>query len=159
MNKWVLLLIIIELVGFPLALIWTLNTNSGLAVTALIVLCTIGSLGIAVAVMCGMWNPSLKSYPPVEPAPDAVRKNYQSLSLGLINMGLSIHIAVDDQYLHLTPVKLLRACHAASASIPWDALEPMGGRKSTVVKLNGIHTITGPRWCMELVAARHDQQH
>lgn len=158
MKKVALLLILFELVAFPLLLIWVLKTNNPTATTLLILVCILGTLGIVIAVMCGMWNPALKPYPPIEPADDAISKNYQSISLGLVNMGLSVHISVDDSYLHLTPVKPMRACGAASASIPWDALKPMAGRRSTVVKLGGIHTITGPRWCMELVAARQDQQ-
>lgn len=158
MKKLVLLLVLVELIGFPLLLIWVLKTNSPVAITLLIILCCVGSLGIGAAVMCGMWNPALKNHPPVEPAEDAIRRNFQSFSLGMVNMGLAVHVAVDSNYLHLTPAKLIRMFGAHAASIPWSAMRPLGGKRPTVVTLDGIHRLTGPRWCMELVSTREEQQ-
>ena len=132
-----------------------LTTNSPIAIALLIVLSVLGSFGLAALVMCGMWHPVMRQWPPREPAPDAVRRNFQSFSLGLVNLGLSVHVAADEDYLHLQPASLIRLMGAVSASIPWTAMEPMSGRRGTAVKL-GTHTFVGPRWCMELVAPNSD---
>ena len=158
MKKAVLLLILFEIVAFPLLLIWVLKTSNSAATTLLILVSILGTLGIGATVMCGMWNPALKNHPPVKPADDTVCRNFQSFSLGMINMGWSVHVAVDEQYLHLSPVKFMRMLGARSASIPWEAMKPLGGNRATVVTLDQRHRLTGPRWCMELVAARQEQQ-
>jgi len=155
MKPIVLALVILEVVAFPLLLIWVLTTSSPTAIALLIILSVCGSFGLAALVMCGMWNPVMRQWPPREPAPDAVRRNFQSFSLGLINLGLSVHVAADDHFLHLQPASLIRLMGAVSTSIPWTAMEPMAGRRGTAVKL-GAHTFVGPRWCMELVEPNSD---
>ena len=96
-----------------------------------------------------LWNPVMAPFPPVDPAEDAVRRACQSFSVGLMNLSLSMHVAVDLDYLHLNPASYLRACGARGASIPWDACEPsapsLGGLHT--VRLNA-NTITGPSWCL-----------
>ena len=155
MKPVVLVCVLLELIAFPLLLVWVLKTNSPVAVTLLIIVCIPGAFGIAALCMTMMWNPIMRAWPPCEPAPDAVRRNFQSFSLGLLNLGLSIHVAADDEHLHLTPARLIRWMGAIPASIPWNAMQPMAGRKGTAVKL-GPHTMIGPRWCMELVAPADD---
>ena len=151
MKKVALLLVLIEIIAFPLLLIWVLKTNNPAAITLLIIVCIVGTFSIASTVMCGMWNPALKHHPPVEPEVDAVRRDFQSFSLGLVNMGWSVHVAVDAHHLHLTPIKPMRMFGARSASIPWSAMKPAGGNRSTVVTLDGRHRLIGPQWCMELI--------
>ena len=155
MKPAVLVCVLLELIAFPLLLIWVLKTNSPVAVTLLIIVCIPGAFGIAALCMTMMWNPIMRAWPPRQPGPEAVRRNFQSFSLGLLNLGLSIHVAADDEYLHLQPARLIRWMGAVSTSIPWNAMEPMAGRKATAVKL-GPHTMIGPRWCMELVSPRTD---
>ena len=155
MKPMVLALVLFEVIAFPLLLIWVLSTNSPTAITLLIVVSLGGSLGLGALIMCGTWNPVMRQWPPLDPAPDAVRRNFQSFSLGLVNLGLSVHVAADDHFLHLRPASLIRLMGAVSTSIPWSAMEPMAGRRGTAVKL-GVHTFIGPRWCMELVAPNSD---
>ena len=155
MKPAVLVCVLLELIAFPLLLIWVLKTNSPVAVILLIVVCTVGAFGIAALCISSMWNPIMRQWSPREPAENAVRRNFQSFSLGLLNLGLSIHVAADDAYLHLQPARFIRWMGAVPASIPWNAMEPMAGRKGTAVKL-GPHTMIGPRWCMELVSPRTD---
>ncbi len=157
MKKAALLLILFELVAFPLLLIWVLKTNNPAAVTLLVLVSLLGTGGIVSAVMCGMWNPALKPHPPVEPEVDAVRRDFQSFSLGLVNMGWSVHVAADAHHLHLTPIKPMRLLGARSASIPWSAMRPVGGSRSTVVTLDGRQRLIGPRWCMELITTSEDE--
>lgn len=155
MKPAVLVAVLCELIAFPLLLVWVLATNNPVAIWLLIAVSVLGSFGIAALCMTMMWNPIMRAWPPREPGPDAVRRNFQSFSLGLLNLGLSIHVAADDEHLHLTPARLIRWMGAIPASIPWNAMQPMGGRKATAVKL-GHHTMIGPRWCMELVAPADD---
>ena len=153
MKKVALVLILFELVAFPLLLIWVLKSNDPTAVTLLILVSLLGTLGIVSGVMHGMWNPALRNHPPLEPADGAVCRTFQSFSLGLVNMGWSVHVAADAHHLHLTPVKFMRMIGARAASIPWSAMRPVGGNRSTVVMLDGRHRLTGPRWCMELAGS------
>ncbi len=101
-----------------------------------------------------LWQPMVAAHPPVEPAEDAVRRRFQSFGLGIVNMGFSIHVAADEKFLHLTPILPLRFFGAVPCSIPWSALEPIrrGTRPVRSARLRpGRYTLTGPRWCMELV--------
>ena len=105
-------------------------------------------LAMAMAAFHFLWRPMLVDYPAVEPAPDAVRRNFQSFGIGIVNMGLSIHVAVDETYLHLTPFRLWRLLGASPASIPWSVMEPVGS-SGRVVRFDG-RRMDGPKWCMEL---------
>ena len=110
---------------------------------------------IMVTAMRWLWNPVMAPYPPVEPAAYAERRSCQSFSVGLLNLSLSIHAAVDDNFLHLTPASLLRIFGARGASIPWNACEP--SKKAVLgthsVTING-NIINGPAWCLEPFAGR-----
>ncbi len=94
-----------------------------------------------------LWNPAVSAYPPVPPAADALHKTYQSFSLGIVNMGFSIHASTDEMYLHLTPIAPMRFFGARAASIPWSALKP-GKRVKTTAMLDGL-VLQGPAWCFE----------
>ncbi len=101
-----------------------------------------------------LWKPMVAAHPPREPAEDAVRRRFQSFGLGIVNMGFSIHVAADEQYLHLTPVLPLRLFGAMPCSIAWSALEPVrrGNRPVRAARLRpGGYLLSGPKWCMELV--------
>ena len=151
MKPFVVVCILLQIVGFPVLLVWVLKTDSPIALVLLIVVSTLGSLGIGAACMHFTWNSTMRTWPPRDPAPDAIRRNFQSFSLGLINLGWSVHVAADKEFLHLRPATLVRWLGAASASIPWQAMQPLGGRRGTAVRL-GHHTMIAPRWCVELVS-------
>ena len=53
-----------------------------------------------------LWNRMVSPFPPREVPRSATRRCFQSFSWGLVNMGLSIHAATDDTYLHLEPLLL-----------------------------------------------------
>src|ERR1043165_9130544 len=100
------------------------------------------------------WTPMVERYPAVEPAPDAVRRGFQSFNSGSLNFGGCIHVAVDHAYQHLRPAWLARRLGAGAASIPWDriAIARSGARKSRA-RIDGTSIeLTGPRWCMELAS-------
>ena len=97
-----------------------------------------------------VWNPMLAPYPPVAPAENAVSRSYQSFSLGAVNLAFSVHVVVDDAYLHLSPAGYLRMFGACGASISWDACGPSKPSVlgTAIVSLNGTE-ISAPRWCLQ----------
>jgi len=104
------------------------------------------------AILRAGWRPLTIRYPATEPAPDAVRRNFQSFRLGIINLGFCIHVAVDEHYLHLSPARILRWCGTGATSIPWSAIEPGGpvmGGKWMKSSIDG-RTLLGPTWCLSL---------
>ncbi len=108
--------------------------------------------GIIWAVVRVGWSPWMRVYPPLEPSPDAVRRNFQSFRFGLLNFGLSIHVAADDEHLHLIPAKLLRWCSARPISIPWDRIqvEKRSSRRTMIQARVDGKQLMGPAWCLEL---------
>lgn len=99
-----------------------------------------------------LWHPLHQTYPPQSPADDAVRKQLQSFRIGALNLSHSIHVAVDETHLHLTPAKVLRWMGAKPVSIPWDVIELIKRSrftKSATIRI-GKHRIVGPIWCLQL---------
>ena len=72
--------------------------------------------------------------------------------MGVLNFTKCVHVAVDEHYLHLTPITPLRWLGAKPASIPWDRITVVkrsrSGRRITVKIAN--RTVLGPAWCLEL---------
>lgn len=100
------------------------------------------------------WRELAKSFPAQPVEADGVRKNFQSFRLGMINLGMCVHVAVDGKHLHLFPALFMRlTMRAAPCSIPWNAiaLEPRQKptRRMLAAKI-GKQELLGPRWCMEL---------
>ncbi len=118
--------------------------------------CLGGIVVLAAAAFHLLWRPMLAPFPPQEPAPDAVRRRFQSFGIGIVNMGCSIHVAVDEHYLHLVPLAIWRALGARPASIPWSAMEPVG-TSGRVVRVAG-HRLDGPKWCLELAGEGSERQ-
>lgn len=128
--------------------IWLVQSPGTVPTTGAVIVAFGAIAVIASAAFRLLWNPMLSAFPARPPAPDAVRRRFQSFGLGIVNMGLSIHAAVDDDALHLTPLAVWRWLGAQPASIPWDAMEPVG-TSGRVVRVNG-HRLDGPKWCMSL---------
>ena len=106
---------------------------------------------ILYAVIKGSWMRLQQVHPAAEPATDAVRKNFQSFKIGLLNLGMSVHVAVDERALHLFPAAIIRWFGARPASVPWGEIEvKKRGRFTTHVRIAGAD-VFGPHWCFELV--------
>ena len=86
---------------------------------------------------------------------DANRTLASALSgFEIVNMALGVHVAVDDEYLHLEPLAIWRCLGARPASIPWTAMEPVG-TNGRVVRVAG-HRLDGPKWCLSLASPGND---
>ncbi len=125
----------------------------GWAVILVILLVVMVDFVVIGAILAGcraQWNPLRERHPPVDPAPDAVTKRFQSFKVGIINLGWSLHVSVDTSHLHLRPTRLARLIGVCATSVPWDDIhiERAKGRwwKAKVANL----TMYGPAWCFEL---------
>ncbi len=96
------------------------------------------------------WNPIAEAHPRTAPAPDAVTRRRQGISVGLVNLGMCFTISVDEHALHLVPNALGRLLGLRPASIPWDAIEAKKrGRFFSRVRVAG-RDLAAPRWCLDL---------
>ena len=150
-----LLVLLLEIIAFTAVAVWVLRQAGLLSGTVVGLVCFGGIVLIVATVFHLLWRPMLKAFPPRQPAPDAVRRRFQSFGLGIVNMGFSIHVAADDEYLHLVPLAIWRSLGARPASIPWSSMKPVGKSKR-VVRVNG-HRLDGPKWCMELAFPRQEK--
>ena len=100
------------------------------------------------------WKPLEAVFPARRPSDASFGRNFQSFSFGLANYGFSIHVVIDDEYLHLSPIWFLSKLGMKPISIPWDAIEPLSTRwlagKTTRVRIRK-QTVVGPKWCFELL--------
>lgn len=99
-----------------------------------------------------MWKPLSDAFPARPPAADAVRKEFQSISIGIFNLGLCAHLTVDDEYLHIDPAAFLRWFRMTGMSIPWESVRPKKRSrffKQVTVRIRNAD-ITGPAWAFGL---------
>ena len=123
-------------------------------VIAIVVSLTLLEIATFVTIIKLGWGPLPREFPAREPGDDAVWRRYQSFRLGLMNLGYCIHVAADEQYLHLVPIKPLRILGGRTASIPWEAIriENRSRRGKWITARVGTHTLRGPSWCLELAS-------
>jgi hypothetical protein len=145
-----LLAILLESVVYALVVVWVIRQPGPLSIGVMLTLSMLATPAILTAAFHWLWRPMVAPYPPHEPAEDAVRRSYQSFGLGLFNMTFSMHAAVDDEHLHLVPLRIWRVLGATPLSIPWSAMEPARPR-GLAARIGGRHVLRGPRWCMSLV--------
>ncbi|MHC4220071.1 MAG: hypothetical protein ACYSU7_16625 [Planctomycetota bacterium] len=121
-------------------------------IAGIIVFSIVETLVILWAVVHFGWSPIHKKFPTRAPDAEAVTRSYQSFKVGILNLGFSVHVAVDEHFLHLTPAAYLRGFGAGTLSIPWEAItvekRSRSGRWITI-KIDKW-TIMGPAWCLEL---------
>lgn len=103
------------------------------------------------AMVNAQWTPLVARYPARPISPDAVRRDFQSYRIGLLNLGGMLHTAVDDAHLHLLPAAFGRLCRMRPVSVPWEAIEPVRrrGNRHAEVKF-GTETVVGPSWALGL---------
>ena len=138
-----LMLIEIALVG---SIVLVLRYAPVIATPFITVAVVVGVAGICRAAFSLIYNPLVQAFPAQQIPPYATQRTYQTFSFGSVNMALSIHVAVDDDYLHITPILPWRWLGAHAASIPWSSMVP--GRVANVVQVHNWNMV-GPKWCLE----------
>lgn len=118
-------------------------------ITSYVILMPVMIFWIMFSAIRWLWNPVMALFPPTEPAEESVSRRFQSFSLGLLNLGFSVHATIDADALHLRLAGYLRIFGARDASIPWSAMSPPrpGVMGSTMVMINGS-ALRGPSWCL-----------
>ncbi|MGD9691122.1 MAG: hypothetical protein AB7K52_11440 [Phycisphaerales bacterium] len=96
------------------------------------------------------------TFPARPKAPDAVRREFQGIGLDLLNLGGSVHISVDEHYLHIDPVWIMRAFRMPPASIPWESIQLVKrGRRWWPAKAKvGKFELRAPDWCLALAEGK-----
>jgi hypothetical protein len=107
-----------------------------------------------------MWGPWQQKFPAQPVAADAVTREFQSFKFGMMNCGYSIHVSVDDHFLHLAPAAFLRLFGLRAFSIPWEEIvvTRRRGRGKWIDAKVGINTLRGPAWCLEIAQPASDDQ-
>lgn len=91
------------------------------------------------------------SYPPTTPLPTAVRRNFQSLRIDMLNLGFSTHIAVDERMIHLQPSGVMRLLRLPGASIPWEAFSNVKHKNTRYAQAKlGKLDVLFPMWAMKV---------
>ncbi len=152
MRALIILLVILGICAlWSISLIWVLKSpNNSYAIGLLITTSILEAPIIGVLVFKGIWLPIARQYPVQPLADDAITKRFQSFSLGIINMGWSIHASVDDRFLHLKPLKPFRWFGADPMSIPWNEMKILD-RKGRSVHIGNGQRLEGPAWCFEML--------
>ena len=120
---------------------------------AVLVACAI-LLSVAIAIVIGrafigsLWNALANAHEATEPDAGAVRKNFQTFAIGPVNLGFCVHVAVDEQFLHLLPSRFLKLCGAKPMSVPWEAITMKKKGKRTSIVMIGRQAVIGPTWCL-----------
>lgn len=102
----------------------------------------------------GQFRDLARRYPARTPREGSVRRDFQSIRLGMINLGGCVHLEVDEDALHVHPTAFLRWLRAPGFSVPWDQVRSLKDRGAQIlVRLGsgpGAVEMSGPRWCLEL---------
>lgn len=152
------IIVLIVVIAIDAALfVWLIANPSAANAAALVVLSLAIVPIVALLAFHMIWRPLFTRYPPQRPSLGAERRRFQSMSIGIVNMGFSVHIATDEEFLHLEPLGVWQVLGACAASIPWSALVPASPAANfspfgVAVTLDG-QTITAPKWCLERVLA------
>lgn len=106
------------------------------------------------AVIESNWTPISDAFPLAAapaPRPDAVRREFCSLKIGMLSLGWSVHLTVDEAYLRFEPAMIGRVLGMKPAAAPWSEVKHLGnrGRHAALVSVRGTE-ILGPRDIFEI---------
>lgn len=110
-------------------------------------------IGAVFSVAAGSARTIAEKFPAKAVRPDAVRREFQSVAIGMGNWGGSYHLAVDEQHLHMEPAWLMRKLRVRTASVPWDQVKRARGtlpRRGRGIATIGGETVRLPVWALEL---------
>jgi hypothetical protein len=64
-----------------------------------------------------------KAFPPQPHLPNTPTRNFRTVRIGIINLGGSVHIAIDGNHVHLAPSWFARRIGMTPASVPHACIE------------------------------------
>lgn len=82
------------------------------------------------AIVSSNYGPLTEDFPAEEIPPEAHYKRRQSLAFGLLNLGFSVAVAVDDHAVHLKPEPWARWMGIRPVSIPRGSMSAIGKPRS-----------------------------
>lgn len=106
------------------------------------------------AVIESNWTPIADAFPFAKapaPSPGAVRREFCSLKVGMLSLGWSVHLTVDESYLRFEPAMIARVLGMKPVAAPWGEVKYLRerGRHGAVVSVRGTD-ILGPRDLFEI---------
>ena len=109
-----------------------------------------------------LFEPLSKRFPPQEMIADVAEKSFQTVKVGIMNFGMSVHFGVDNKHVHIVPAKLLRWCGGKPSSVPLSEVSfkepslvssPRAG-KLVEGRIGGIEMMA-PAWVFQEVQKRN----
>ena len=107
-------------------------------------------VGAVLAGVAGSIKELAARFPSHSIKPDAVRRNFQSVAFDALNLGGAVHLAADDEHLHVLPAAVSRWIGVKPLSIPWTEIRvTKRGRRTSTAQI-GPTTFVAPNWCLDL---------
>jgi hypothetical protein len=104
-----------------------------------------------------VWAPLANQFPKKPFANESFRRNFQTVAMGSVSFGFSVHMVADDEHLHWIPARFMRIFGCKSLSIPWTSIyaapkQPVFQKSlAKICLISQSKTIfTVPRWCVEI---------
>lgn len=101
------------------------------------------------AVIFVQWKPLALQFPPRKFIEPTYRRRFQSFQVGALGLGFSIHVVLDDECLHLVPIRFLRWFGCDPISIPWASVQILKLFPRQARVRIGKTNVVAPRWCIE----------
>ena len=109
-------------------------------------------IGAVVSIAAQSVGELARRFPSKTPGPGAVSKRFQSVKVGMLSLGGSVHLAVDESHLHVEPALIMRRFGMRGFSVPWsEVVFVRRGWRSVRVRIADV-VVIGPPWALELAS-------
>lgn len=134
-------------------------SSTGWFILIFVVTDLIAVLLIVRTVVASNFTPIADGFPEVETTHGLDYKRRQSFSFGLLNLGFSIAVAIDDRHVHMRPEPWAALLGVSPASIPSEAITAKGSRRGKWLlhemriehPSGSVTELRGPRWLWEAI--------
>ena len=128
-------------------------------ITGIVVFDLLIAFVIVRSLVKGQLGPLAARFPPVAHGLNPERRSYQSFSFGLLNLGWSIRVTLDQTHLHLEPERWVAWMGLPAMSLPRESLQPQGKPRGRLwahpirVETGSRvpQTLRGPMWLWEVL--------
>jgi hypothetical protein len=96
------------------------------------------------------WSPIAERHPlsdalrPDMNNPKIVRREFRSISVGMVNLGGCMHLTATDDHLIFEPALVARVLGVKPAAVPWTQIRHLSSRGNRAVIVAAGREITGP---------------